>query len=802
MQTKLLLGLFLLCSLAGFAQAPAYLPSNGLLVWYPFNGNYNNQSGSNTNHLSNAGAMGFTSDRDGVANSAANFSGNTNAFLTLNSPSFTFSPTGTWTISYYVRRDDASATTRISMFSGNQTSNAFQWLLSNGVMGCQKTSGTWTWSNSNVNSNVTWVHYVFTYNDGTMKVYKNGSLANTTNYNKQGNTISNKLWIGTDPPGQRWKGQIDDIAIYNRELSSSEVSAIYNQCNSATQGGSISGQNTVCTGTNSTTLSLSGHNGTISKWQSSTDNSNWNDVSSSSGQTSITVSNLTATMYYRAVVTRSNCPTANSGIFTISTSVKKWNGNSNNQFSNASNWCGGVPSATEVVEIQNVARVPQLTDNRTFGGLILNGNLDLNGNQITINGPITGTGGFVSHSNSRIILGSSVTSDSLKFADNNPSIKTLQLNSNVNLKLNKNLNIRDSLILNSGKLAIGDHHVSVSTIVSSTSNNYVQTNGTGKLYSSIGTTQKLLPVGNSSYNPITISLQSGVDSFGVSISDQIRTLGTTGTALTNGNVQVTWDIQRVAQNGSPVNLSFSWNASQEQSGFNRSLCYASHYNSVSQAWEKLASGSKIATGAGPYQLSYTNYTGTFSPFGVGSGNGALPVELKFFYVKKSNNEHVLFWETASEKQFSHFEVQQSADGKIFHALEKIASKGGNASMYETRILETRSGEFYYRLAMVDLDGSVHYSTIQKLVVLNQTSIQLYPNPVQNLLFVQLDGKKSGQGKLSIYNILGKMVYQQPIWMKDGEQTVQLPIFDQLPSGTYSLQIENQGEMIQQKVIKK
>jgi hypothetical protein len=123
-------------------------------------------------------------------------------------------------------------------------------------------------------------------------------------------------------------------------------------------------------------------------------------------------------------------------------------------------------------------------------------------------------------------------------------------------------------------------------------------------------------------------------------------------------------------------------------------------------------------------------------------------------------------------------------------------------MYETRILENRSGEFYYRLAMVDLDGSVHYSTIQKLVVLNQTSIQLYPNPVQDQLIVQLDGKKSGQGKLSIYNILGKMVFQQTIWMKDGEQTIQLPIFDQLPSGTYSLQIENQGEMIQQKVIKK
>ena len=80
-------------------------------------------------------------------------------------------------------------------------------------------------------------------------------------------------------------------------------------------GGSVSGSATVCYGTNSTTLTLSGHTGTI-QWQSSADNTSFIDISS---QTSTTYSamNLTATTYYRAVVTNGACVAANSTTATV-----------------------------------------------------------------------------------------------------------------------------------------------------------------------------------------------------------------------------------------------------------------------------------------------------------------------------------------------------------------------------------------------------------------------------------------------------------------------------------------------------
>ncbi|SDJ94613.1 Ig-like domain-containing protein [Flavobacterium noncentrifugens] len=75
--------------------------------------------------------------------------------------------------------------------------------------------------------------------------------------------------------------------------------------------GSISGgNNTVCAGTNSTTLTLSGNTGTI-QWQSSSDNTNWNNITSATSAT-YTATNLNATIYFRAMVTNGAC----SGVIT------------------------------------------------------------------------------------------------------------------------------------------------------------------------------------------------------------------------------------------------------------------------------------------------------------------------------------------------------------------------------------------------------------------------------------------------------------------------------------------------------
>jgi gliding motility-associated-like protein len=80
-------------------------------------------------------------------------------------------------------------------------------------------------------------------------------------------------------------------------------------------GTSSAASNSVCSGT-SASLSLTGHTGTI-QWQSSPNNSTWTNISGASAA-SYTTAALTATTYYRAVVTSGVCAAANSNVTTIS----------------------------------------------------------------------------------------------------------------------------------------------------------------------------------------------------------------------------------------------------------------------------------------------------------------------------------------------------------------------------------------------------------------------------------------------------------------------------------------------------
>ncbi|MCW3094106.1 MAG: C-terminal target protein [Ferruginibacter sp.] len=88
--------------------------------------------------------------------------------------------------------------------------------------------------------------------------------------------------------------------------TSSAVSAVL--VNPVSVAGSVNGAVTVCAGTNSTLLTLSGNTGTI-QWQSSPDNNSFGNLIGATAPT-LTVSNLTATTYYRSVVTSGLCAAA------------------------------------------------------------------------------------------------------------------------------------------------------------------------------------------------------------------------------------------------------------------------------------------------------------------------------------------------------------------------------------------------------------------------------------------------------------------------------------------------------------
>ncbi len=235
MKTKnLLLGIAIgmRFSLATVAQnVPNYVPTNGLVGWWPFNGNANDESGNGNNGT--LVGCSLTSDRFSNINQAVIFNQIQNIVCTqqiLNNPQ-------SFSISLWFKTNSAGW---IFGFDNGQCSHIFNWdrylsIDANGVLNFR------IFTNSNTNTNINsintfndnnWHHCVFSLTNQTMKIYVDGLLEissanNVIASNYQGYWRAGGL-DSSSPSVPSIIGKLDDIGIWNRALTQQEISDLYN----------------------------------------------------------------------------------------------------------------------------------------------------------------------------------------------------------------------------------------------------------------------------------------------------------------------------------------------------------------------------------------------------------------------------------------------------------------------------------------------------------------------------------------------------------------------------------------------
>jgi hypothetical protein len=219
--------LFIGFTIVAKAQTPSYVPTNALLAWFPFDNNSSDVSGNNNNGANNN--VTFISDRNGNPNAAGSFNG-INAWLEVASPSFTFAHTDSFTYSVWVNKDVQPAAGVFLMVGSNAAGNFISILQgpNNTQFGTNKQQSAWIWTTCPHTLNV-WDHYVATYNAGIMRLYRNGTFESTTTFTHTNVTAANlPLYIGRGVGGAYFKGAIDDVGIWGRALSDTEINNLYN----------------------------------------------------------------------------------------------------------------------------------------------------------------------------------------------------------------------------------------------------------------------------------------------------------------------------------------------------------------------------------------------------------------------------------------------------------------------------------------------------------------------------------------------------------------------------------------------
>ncbi len=278
------------------AQVPDFLPTDNLIGWWPFNGNANDESGNGNNGAVNGATL--ITDRFGATGKAYNFQG-TNISVSMTSLLHN-NPVRSFSVWFYAN-------------GAQNGGRIYETTYLNGGIALYNNNILDAWySNSQNEANVTnvntgelnkWHHlvYITNCNTGLGQIYLDGVLTASRNgaINTAPQNWQNKFMrFGIGASGESFNGRIDDIGIWSRVLTQTEITNLYNSCAPPTVTGT-----TPLSRCDAGTVALgaSASSGTINWYSSSTGGS------SLQTGTSFTTPSINTTTTYYVDATSSGC---------------------------------------------------------------------------------------------------------------------------------------------------------------------------------------------------------------------------------------------------------------------------------------------------------------------------------------------------------------------------------------------------------------------------------------------------------------------------------------------------------------
>ena len=206
---------------------------------------------------------------------------------------------------------------------------------------------------------------------------------------------------------------------------------------------------------------------------------------------------------------------------------------------------------------------------------------------------------------------------------------------------------------------------------------------------------------------------------------------------------------------------------------------------------------------GEIRQGVVGYGGTGTAPDIGADEGEfvlvaavcdlLPIELVEFTGWYNGVENELHWTTATEINSDYFEIQRSLNGIDFMTIGTTPAAGNSMELLNYIFYDDApgSGINYYRLKMVDIDGSYDYSNIIAIRLNNEVmqQITVFPNPSNNEITIEYLAAEAENIQIDFLDATGRKVISENRVLMQGVNLLQYEIVH-LPNATYFIQFTN------------
>ncbi len=165
----------------------------------------------------------------------------------------------------------------------------------------------------------------------------------------------------------------------------------------------------------------------------------------------------------------------------------------------------------------------------------------------------------------------------------------------------------------------------------------------------------------------------------------------------------------------------------------------------------------------------------------------VPTTITSFKAFTKNSGIQVDWNTQNETNFDRYEVEKSTNGFNFNKAGTVIATG--LSAYNWLDANPKTGSNYYRLKMIDKDGSFKYSSIVNVKIGGIKNVfTVAGNPIKNgQLVIQMENVEKGNYTITIYNNLGQQMINKTIVHETGSATQTIELGN-VAAGTYQLSI--------------